>query len=46
MFKLLLENKTCIITGASKGIGYETARLFVEEGCKVIMIARNVEKLN
>lgn len=34
-----------VITGASQGIGYETARLFAERGDKVIAIARNSYKL-
>lgn len=45
MNKLLLENKVCIITGASRGIGYAIAKLFVEEGAKVIMNALHEERL-
>ena len=33
----LLENKVCIITGASRGIGKETAELFASEGATVIV---------
>lgn len=39
-------NKTIIITGASSGIGKETAYLLSRQGAKLILIARNEEKLN
>lgn len=32
-----LENKVAIITGASKGLGEANARLFIDEGAKVIL---------
>ncbi|OCA77087.1 3-ketoacyl-ACP reductase [Chryseobacterium artocarpi] len=44
--KLLLENKTAIVTGASKGIGLATAQLFAQEGANVILTARNENELN
>jgi 3-oxoacyl-[acyl-carrier protein] reductase len=34
--------RTLIITGASKGIGFETAKLFADDGYRVINISRTV----
>jgi NAD(P)-dependent dehydrogenase (short-subunit alcohol dehydrogenase family) len=39
-------NKTAIVTGASSGIGYATAKLFAQEGANVIVTARRSEALN
>ncbi len=39
-----LENKIAIITGAAQGIGEATAKLFIEEGCKVVLTDINQEK--
>lgn len=36
----LLDNKVCLITGTSRGIGAETARRFAEEGAIVYVNAR------
>lgn len=37
----LLEGKVAIITGASRGIGAASSRLFAEAGAKVVLAARN-----
>lgn len=40
-----LENKVCIVTGASSGIGKEVAIAYAKEGAKVVACARRLEKL-
>jgi len=40
-----LSGKVVIITGASSGIGAVAARLLAEEGCKLTLAARSVEKM-
>lgn len=41
-----LAGRHALITGASSGIGAETARRFVAEGAKVALLARSEDKLN
>ncbi|SHJ16318.1 SDR family NAD(P)-dependent oxidoreductase [Aquimarina spongiae] len=44
-----MSNKNIIITGASRGIGYELAKLFADEGHHVLALSRNetpIQKLN
>ncbi len=40
-----LKNKIAIITGASKGIGKGIARVFAQEGAKLLLVARNEKDL-
>lgn len=41
-----LSNKVAIITGASSGIGYATAKLFAQEGAKIVVAARRQPELD
>lgn len=41
-----LQDKVVIVTGGSSGIGFETAKRLVDEGAKVVLAARNMDKLN
>ena len=40
-----LKGRGCAVTGASRGIGAETARLLCAEGAKVLLVARGEEAL-
>jgi NAD(P)-dependent dehydrogenase (short-subunit alcohol dehydrogenase family) len=40
-----LSGKVAIVTGASRGIGAETARLFAGEGAAVVLAARNTDAI-
>jgi 3-oxoacyl-[acyl-carrier protein] reductase len=42
---LRLDNKTALVTGASQGIGEAIARLLGRQGARVVVAARNEEKL-
>lgn len=39
-------NKTVLITGASSGIGYEFVKLFSKDNYHLILVARNLKRLN
>lgn len=40
-----LEDKVCVVTGASRGIGLETARRLCAEGARVLFVARHAATL-
>jgi 3-oxoacyl-[acyl-carrier protein] reductase len=40
-----LRGRTCVVTGASRGIGRETARLLCAEGANVLLVGRSEERL-
>ncbi len=41
-----LKNKIAVITGGNSGIGLSTARVFIEEGAKVVIFGRNQKTLD
>jgi 3-oxoacyl-[acyl-carrier protein] reductase len=41
-----IKGRRAIVTGGGSGIGYETARQFLEEGARVVICGRNEAKLN
>jgi 3-oxoacyl-[acyl-carrier protein] reductase len=40
-----IEGRSCVVTGASRGIGRETARLLCAEGASVLLVARSADAL-
>jgi 3-oxoacyl-[acyl-carrier protein] reductase len=42
---LQLKNKRALVTGASRGLGYATALVLLQEGCKVAINSRDETKL-
>ena len=43
--ELGLQGRSCVITGAGRGIGLATARLLCAEGARVLMVARSQQAL-
>jgi NAD(P)-dependent dehydrogenase (short-subunit alcohol dehydrogenase family) len=44
--ELGLENRVCIVTGSTSGIGLATAKLLVEEGARVVVSGRSEERVH
>ena len=40
-----IKGKIVFITGASSGIGMESAKAFAKEGCKLILTARRIDRI-
>lgn len=40
-----LKGRTCLVTGASAGIGAGIVRLFADQGAKVVAVARRVDRI-
>ena len=36
-----IEEKTCVVTGATSGIGYETARILAAAGARIVGVGRD-----
>ncbi|MCB0102791.1 MAG: SDR family NAD(P)-dependent oxidoreductase [Anaerolineales bacterium] len=45
LFPIPLKDKVVLITGASSGFGQDAALQFAQEGCKVILAARRIDRL-
>jgi 3-oxoacyl-[acyl-carrier protein] reductase len=43
---LQLKNRTCLVTGASRGIGRGIAKVLAAEGCRVAVVARRARLLD
>jgi 3-oxoacyl-[acyl-carrier protein] reductase len=40
-----VKGRTCVVTGASRGIGLATARMLCAEGARVLLVARDEERV-
>ena len=39
-----MDGKTCVVTGANSGVGYQAAKRLAEGGAHIVMVCRNREK--
>ena len=39
-----MDGKTCVITGANSGVGYQAAKRLAKGGAHIVMVCRNREK--
>ena len=46
MIDLQLEGKVAIVTGASRGLGEASTIALVDQGAKVLAVARSIDDLN
>ena len=44
--ELNLKDKVAIITGPAKGMGFDITRKFAEEGCRLVLIGRDIAAIN
>jgi NAD(P)-dependent dehydrogenase (short-subunit alcohol dehydrogenase family) len=42
---ILLTGRTAVVTGGSRGIGFQIAKIFIEQGARVLAVSRSSEKL-
>lgn len=42
----LFENKTALVTGGNSGIGFETSKLLLQNGAKIVILGRTQSKLD
>ena len=39
-----MDGRTCVITGANSGVGYQAAKRLAQGGAHIVMVCRNREK--